>query len=377
MADFSKDIKNLDPRMAECPADSDGIAWHLPFAAPMQLSGFAWFEKDHRYERLPVDRPAEVTQFPNGVKTIVPASKCGAYALSVDTAGGQVRFRTDSGTFQLKGTLLTTGGMDHMAFTGSAGFDIYLKFGGVWKCLGVTRTDHSKLEFTANIVSGVKREMRDVIINMPLYNGVTSFFIGLNDDAKVEPPTPFADTKPIVWYGTSIQQGGCACRPGMVSSNIISRMLNREVINLAFSGNGKGEPEMAQILAEIKNPSLYIVDNTWNVDPNGLKATLPTFVDILRKAHPTVPILLCAPTPGKEYFPEMHPESLNSRAATMQEEAQKRRKAGDLNIFFFDALHESMGEDFWEGYVDGAHLTDLGFYRVAQAIAPLLKVILG
>lgn len=61
----------------------------------------------------------------------------------------------------------------------------------------------------------------------------------------------------------------------------------------------------------------------------------------------------------------------------MQEEAQKRRKAGDLNIFFFDALHESMGEDFWEGYVDGAHLTDLGFYRVAQAIAPLLKVILG
>ena len=264
-----------------------------------------------------------------------------------------------------------------MAFTGSSGFDIYLKFGGVWKCLGVTRTDHSKHEFSANVISGVKREMRDVLINMPLYNGVKSFFIGLNDDAKIEPPTPFADEKRIVWYGTSIQQGGCACRPGMVSSNIISRMLNREVINLAFSGNGKGEPELAQMLADIKNPSLYILDYTWNVDPKALEATLPTFVDILRKAHPTVPILICSPTPGREYFPEMHPESLNARAATMQAEVQKRRKAGDQNVFFFDALHEGLGEDFWEGYVDGAHLTDLGFYRLAQAIAPLIKVILG
>ena len=93
MADFFKDIKNLDPKMAECPADSDGIAWHVPFVAPMVLSGFAWFDKDHKYERLPLDRPAEVTQFPNGVKTMVPSSKCGAFALSPNTAGGMVRFR--------------------------------------------------------------------------------------------------------------------------------------------------------------------------------------------------------------------------------------------------------------------------------------------
>ena len=193
MTDFYKELKNLDPRMATRPADSDGVAWHLPFEAPMVLTGFAWFDKDHRYERLPLDRPAEVTQFPQGVKTMVPAENVGSYHLSKHTAGGQIRFRTDSGVFQLKGSLLNPGGMDHMAFTGSAGFDIYLNFNGVWKCLGVSRTDHSKLEFSANLVSGVKREMRDVIINMPLYNGVTSLSIGLNDDAKVEAPTPFAD----------------------------------------------------------------------------------------------------------------------------------------------------------------------------------------
>ena len=61
----------------------------------------------------------------------------------------------------------------------------------------------------------------------------------------------------------------------------------------------------------------------------------------------------------------------------LRQTCQKRCADGDLRIFFFDAFHESCGEDFWEGYVDGAHLTDLGFYRLAQAIAPLIKVILG
>ena len=377
MTDFYKELKNLDPRMATRPADSDGVAWHLPFEAPMVLTGFAWFDKDHRYERLPLDRPAEVTQFPQGVKTMVPAENVGSYHLSKHTAGGQIRFRTDSGVFQLKGSLLNPGGMDHMAFTGSAGFDIYLNFNGVWKCLGVSRTDHSKLEFSANLVSGVKREMRDVIINMPLYNGVTSLSIGLNDDAKVEAPTPFADSRPIVWYGTSIQQGGCASRPGMVSSNIVSRMLNREVINLGFSGNGKGEPEMAGMLADVKNPSMYLIDYTWNVDQKGLAATLSTFLDILRASHPVVPIVLFTPTPGKDYMPEMAPERFDEKAKIMRDEAKKRREAGDQNLYLFDALHDSLGEDFWECYVDGAHLTDMGFYRIAQAVVPFLKVILG
>ena len=81
-------------------------------------------------------------------------------------------------------------------------------------------------------------------------------------------------------------------------------------------------------------------------------------------------------TPGKDYFPEMHPESLVARAATMQAEVVKRRKAGDQNVFFFDALHEGCGEDFWEGYVDGCHLNDLGFYRLANAICPVVKALL-
>ena len=236
-----KNIAELDPAMAIKPADADGVAWHLPFEAPMKLCGFHWFDTDKLYERLPMDRPETVTRFPNGEPQVIPSKDCGAIQLSSNTAGGQVRFRTDSSRFLIQATLAATGGMDHMAFTGSAGFDIYIKSGDIWKCLGVTRTDHSKRDFTTTVRAGLKRDMRDVIINFPLYNGVKSLAIGLDDDAKLEAPTPFVDDRPAVMYGTSITQGGCATRPGMCSTNILSRMLNREVINLGFSGNGRGE----------------------------------------------------------------------------------------------------------------------------------------
>ncbi len=370
--DYSK-FSEIDKNMAFKPANGDGIAWHLPYEKPMQLSGFSWFDKYHTYHRLPDELTPEVTQFPNGQKKMVPAESCGAYNLSPHTAGGQVRFRTDSGTFQLKGALLNIGGMDHMAFTGSAGFDLYLKCDGIWKCFGVTRTDHSVLEFSAEIVSGVRREMRDVIINFPLYNGVTSLAVGLDEDAAIEPPTPYADDTKVVWYGTSIQQGGCATRPGMASSNIVSRMLDREVVNLAFSGSGKGEPEIANMLADVKNAGLYLIDYTWNVDPEWLSATLPNVIDTIKKAYPDVPVVLVGPTPGRPSLPEMGLDSLQRKNEIMRAEAEKRRNAGDCSIFYFDAFHDALGEDYWECAVDGAHLTDLGFLRLSVALCDFLR----
>ena len=97
MTDLSHDIRSIDPRMVTAPVNRDGLRWHLPFEAPMRLFGFPWFEVDHVLNRLPLARPAEVTQFPNGVKTMVSAQNCGAYSLSSNTAGGQVRFRRGTG----------------------------------------------------------------------------------------------------------------------------------------------------------------------------------------------------------------------------------------------------------------------------------------
>ncbi|MBR6471079.1 MAG: hypothetical protein IKS83_04740 [Victivallales bacterium] len=376
MADFYQDIRSIDPRMATVPGNRDGLAWHLPYEAPMRLFGFPWFDQDHAYNRLPLKRPAQVTQFPDGVKAMVPAKNCGAYSLAGHTAGGQVRFRTDSARFAVDVEEFDVFQFDHFAPTGSMGLDIYLKDGNQWVGLGATRRDPTQAAFTTEIAGGIRREMRDVIIHLPTYSGLSKLFIGLEETAHMEPPTPFDAPEPVVWYGTSITQGGCVTRPGLAASNILSRLLNREVVNQGYSGSGKGEPEIAVMLADIPNPALYILDYTWNVGVAELQATLPTFLDTLRGKHPTVPILLVSPTPGRGALEIAPDRTHDEKGNYMEETCRKRRAEGDPRIFFFDALHDGCGEDFWEGYVDGCHLNDLGFYRLAHAICPVVKALL-
>lgn len=377
------EIEQLDPAMAARPADTEKLTWHMPYEAPMRLCGFPWFDVDGKYARLPIaNRPEQVTQYDNdGIATMVDTAKCGAIILSVNTAGGQVRFKTDSSCVAIHAELVAWSLMYHMTVLGSSGFDLYVNYGNKWNCVGISQIKIGNPQYTANLVSGLKREMHDVIINFPLYSGVKSLAIGLDKDAKIEAPTPFRDDRPIVFYGTSITQGGCATRPGMASSNILSRMLNREVINEGFSGNGKGEPEIAEMLAEIPNASLYILDYVHNTSIGAYKVTLPKFIDALRAKHPETPILVVSGTPYRNSVDAYeYPSKMEIRMRDIaKEECQKRNAAGDKNIYLFDIyeLWTKRGDDFSEWLVDGAHMTDMGFMEFAKDIAPEIKRILG
>ena len=68
----------------------------------------------------------------------------------------------------------------------------------------------------------------------------------MDEGAVIKPARPFALSKPVVFYGTSITQGGCASRPGMSYTAIVGRKLNLDFVNQGFSGNGLGEPEVAR-----------------------------------------------------------------------------------------------------------------------------------
>ena len=347
----------------------------------MKLFGFPWFDVEGKYARLPMNNlPAQVTQYKDdGTAVAVEADKCGALILSPYTAGGQVRFRTDSSCIAIHAEVASAYPMYHMTCIGKSGFDTYIKIGEQWKCVGLSRMEVNVPEYTANMVSGLKREMRDVAINFPLYTAVKSVAIGLDKDAAIEAPTPFHDDRPIVFYGTSITQGGCATRPGMASSHILSRMLDREVINEGFSGSGRGEPEIASMLSDIPNAALYILDYAANSSVGEYKTTLPKFIDILRAKHPDTPILLVSATPQDRdinAFERPHVR-ISGMRDTAKEECQKRNAAGDKNIFFFDIYALWLQRDFWEYEVDGVHLTDMGFLQFAQDIAPEIKKILG
>ena len=301
-------------------------------------------------------------------------------ALADNTAGVMLRFRSDTTRLLLDVKLKPWDETESwiMAKSATAGFDLYIGSGHSKVFAGSTRTQQGacdyKMEFCLGESSGAVREYT---VNFPLYCGVDSLKIGLSEKASILPPTPWADSRPVVVYGTSIQQGGCVSRPGMCHTNQMSRLLDRPFLNMAFSGAGIGEPEMAELLAQIPNPAMFVLDYDANAAPARLKATLPAFIDILRKKHPAVPILLVSRLP-------MAREFLTSSACIQPRqdwteihlnELARRRKAGDGNIHFLDGS-TLFGPDPSECTVDGVHATDLGMYFIAHTMAPVIERIL-
>lgn len=380
-ADDAKSAESL-PLIEVKPADTDTIKWFFPYQEPFRLEGFEWFATDKVYERLPVSRPDKVVQYPNGIATTIPASQCGAFGLTVNTAGGQVHFRTDSSCVRVAGEVLWKYGLDNIAMTGGSGFDLYYREneGDPWVLAGVSRYDHSKTQFDVQVGPTMTRKMRDCILYFPTYNGVKSLAIGLDKTANLEAPAPRSDARKIVFYGTSITEGGCASRGGIITSASLGRDLNMQVLNYGFSGNGKGEPELAQILASVKDPALYILDYDWNiVTAAEMETSLTPFIDILRKEHPRTPILVMSHTPGSYAALNQADnayKTYDAKKAVQIKEVDRRKALGDKKIEFLDG-DTLLGDDWWECLSDGVHLSDMGFYRQEKAMLPVVKKLLA
>ena len=350
------DVLKIDKNMTIESVDENGLIWLNPNQEPFKLIGFNWFEQDKVYRRFPLN-PDPV--LPEGVESL---SNC--------TAGGQIKFKSDSCRIAVKVKLRNRGAMDHMPNTGSSGFDLYIgnHFYEVARC-GVD--DEA---FTYEFQELESSAMRDFTLNFPLYNGVEEFSIALDKDASLTAPDPFVDERPIIVYGTSIAQGGCASHPGMCYSNILSRKLNRPFINLAFSGSGKGEPEVAKHIADIKDPAMFILDYEANcVSEESLAETLPEFIRILREKYPTIPILVVSKVAyARELFSKKLKDYRENCKKIEIDNVKRCQDAGDKNIYFIDA-ETFQGEDFWECTVDGVHPTDLGFYRMAENLLPEIE----
>ena len=113
--------------------------------------------------------------------------------------------------------------------------------------------------------------------------------IGVARGSKFEGLVPRA--KPIVFYGTSITHGACASRPGMVHTAILGRRLDRPVVNLGFSGNGRMDQTVGDYLVQI-DASLFVIDCLPNMGPADVSAKCVPLVKQLRSAKPLIPIVL-------------------------------------------------------------------------------------
>lgn len=181
--------------------------------------------------------------------------------------------------------------MNHMTPTGIKGLDLYCLQDGKWIFAGSGRPQGKVNK--ATIVSNMLPEEREYLLYLSLYDGVTSLSIGVDSLAEITQPAvdlPQRE-KPVVFYGTSILQGGCASRPGMAHTNILERWLNRECINLGFSGNALLDLEIADVIAGV-DASMFVLDFVPNATVEQMKERADKFYTIIRSKHPDTPVLV-------------------------------------------------------------------------------------
>ena len=352
----------MDSNMVLKKADADGIVWFDAHEKPFGLVGFEWINQDSVYRRLPVNPDWKITKHVDG--------------LSNHTAGGQVRFSTNSKKILVKVELAGKSNMYHMPATGQSGFDLYVRDNGVQRYIRTTRFPHDSVNYQYELYKSEESKFHDYTINFPLYNGVKSLQIGVEQESILQAPPAFSFGGKIVIYGTSITQGGCVSRPGMAYSNILSRKLDAQFVNLGFSGNGKGEPALANLINQISDVSFIILDYEANVG-NALSKTLEPFIEILREQHPETPILVMS----KIRYASYYRNSLAYKLYIENRDFQKNlideiANAGDNNIYFLDGS-KVLGDDYFECAVDGVHPSDLGSDRIANALFVAIQNILS
>ena len=345
-----KSIQDIDKNFAvQTKIDRDNIKFHSVPTPEIKIYGV--FREGEKFRRLPEAVAKTVSE--------------GVYDLHANTAGGRVRFRTDSSYVAIYAKMPFICKWATASLCGVAGFDIYAD-GEYYRSY---IPDYYYTDIFQGIVDFDCKKMRDITINMPLYSDVAELYIGLEDDAVIQAPSPYKIEKPIVFYGSSITQGSCASRPGAAYQGFVSRHFDADFINLGFSGNAKGEIEIADYIKNI-DMSVFVYDYDFNApDLDHLLATHERMFLQIREANPTLPIVIMSKPKYR-----LVPSDLERREA-IRKTYENAIARGDKNVYFI-AGGELMEIAKAEGTVDNTHPNDLGFYSMASKLIEVLERII-
>ena len=363
-------VAKFDPRMAiqSAVVDTNGIKWIDGKFLPLEGKYFS--NTSAYYDRL----PSNVTENVNG----------GVRGMKNHSSGLQFRFSTNSKTLHFKWKPVNARlDMDHMPSTGVSGIDVYRQdAGGKWRYVKTGRIRNATAggSLTVDWVPGAP-----CIVNLPLYNGIASFSLGIEKSAKIEAlgPRKSGVNKPVVFYGTSITHGGCASRPGLAYSSIVGRELDVPIVNLGFSGSGRMEFEMSEHLAAI-DASCYVLDCLWNMSSlrnakakseADLKGVRPgpdaivrvryePFIRNLRRLRPDVPIVMAEQC-------DVYCAGPNAKDVFIKKLYDKLVAEGWKNLVYLPKTDMYTGDV--EGTVDGVHPNDLGMMSLSKAFGKAVK----
>ena len=340
------DISKIDDNFTiETKIDKKDIEFYKIDEAPFKVYGV--FKENGKYRRMPECVAKSVSE--------------GVYALHSNTAGGRVRFVTDSNYIAIHTKMDGVRKMSHFALTGSIGFDLYADNQYVKSFVPPFNIENGY----EGIIEFEESTQRQITINFPLYSNVNELYIGLKNGSLLQEAEPYNNEKPIVYYGSSITQGGCASRPGMSYQAIISRTFNCDYINLGFSGNAKAEDEMIEYIKNL-DMSLFVYDYDHNAPSvEHLRKTHEKMFKSIRDKHPLLPVIMMS---RPKHFLTAEEKIRRNIIETTYRDAVL---SGDENVYFLDgeALTELCKDS---GTVDNCHPTDFGFASMAKALTDVI-----
>lgn len=350
--DIKMDVSVIDQnlRAQSVPNEAD-LVWYDAAKVPFVTYG-AW-QTSPCYLRMPPEA--------------AEAANEGVVQLNSHTAGIRLRFCTDSPYIAIHAEWTVLSKMSHMPVSGICGFDLYTVKNGQYAFAGAL-IPPSDVETGYESILYTDGQMTEYVLNFPLYNEVTKLSIGLQKEAVFGECTPYANMLPVVFYGSSITQGGCASRPGNCYENFLSRALNMDYVNLGFSGSGRAEPELVKYMASMPMAA-FVSDYDHNApDAAYLAATHEAMYRAIRAQQPELPYVMVSRPDFKKGNDELR--------SIVMETYHKAIAEGDKNAYFVDGAGLFSGEEWDACTVDGCHPNDLGFYRMAQGMLPWLKKIL-
>ena len=333
---------------------SDDMRWID--VTTLGICGRGWEETDHSYDRLPARAQSQVTPI--------------VWQLSQQSVGMYVDFTSDTAAIHARCSLRVEQTPEHR----------YLKYLDLyardeqhgWRWVGVSRYGHFPSGETP-LIEDLPRQSRQWRLYLPLGYHVDTLSIGISPDAQIT-ATPTDTRKPIVIYGTSIVHGMWhVSRPGMAWPSIVGRQLDWPVINLGFSGSACMEPDLGQVLSEL-DPAVWVIDPLANMSLETVIANARAFLLPLCAKHPRTPLVMMDDrTHEQAWILPDYAAQRDAKQAEFRAIAQQLSAEG-IRVSYVQGS-ELIGTD-GEGTTDGSHPSDLGAYRYAQVMTPVLSRVL-
>lgn len=358
----------LDNNMKiETKINKPDITFYDARKAPFKIRGAYDPETEPYFHRLPT--------------SVGKATSAKVAGLEKESSGTCVRFSTDSAYVAIKAEFLNVGKNAHMPLAESAGFDLYLDSEYESRYVAAYLPPMSmvtKGEFEYESVIDIRgaRKLKHFTINFPIHSVVKNLYIGLQQDAVLGEELPYKlDIDPVVIYGSSIVHGTAATRPGLTYTNMLRRRLSCDVLNFGFSGNAKAEDAIISYLRELPM-SVFVLDYDHNApSTEHLRNTHLRAYQRFREVNPNIPfIMVSSPNVvtnkgwSKQYFSE--------RRSIIMDTFKYAVARGDKHVYYIDGETFFMGHEENDCTMDTVHPNDMGFSKMADGIATIIKTAL-